>query len=198
MLIKPPHYFQSQLELYFYPEITSRQKDYRSQLRDRLANRLSQLNESPLHKSIQDLTQLPNHPGYQMSLSHSPLASGFALIKEDKIRVGFDIESIDRITEPVIRRLSSKSETQQAIDWKHIFPAKEAAWKALNKPFQLPHLTAVNTKAWEAIEPNWYKFQIEISEELVDGLGGLYVNSDTYICFFISSSTFVLNDRKKK
>lgn len=65
------------------------------------------------------------------SISHTLTWGGFALSEK---AVGFDMEVSDRVTERVVRRISSDVEMEQAqvlgLSFARLWCAKESAWKA--------------------------------------------------------------------
>ena len=188
--ITVPDTIHSQIEIYLLRELTSQQKDHRIQLRQRLADFLSK-NIAENHKQdLLDLNQLPKVPGYSISLSHCPVGSGFTIYKGDQYSLGFDMEQRSRIRQPVIERISGSEERRNCPDPSLLFCAKEASWKAVNR-FGIQTIAEIETHSWKPVDSNWTEFQIGTPGKLIDGFGAVHLYSDTYLSFFITSSTFV-------
>ncbi|MEM7646002.1 MAG: hypothetical protein AAF203_03745, partial [Pseudomonadota bacterium] len=157
--------------LYFFNDLKSTQANHRKELRQQLQTIIQRREPSINFDGLSDLSKRPVLPGYSMSLSHCPLGSGFCLFPDDQVQVGFDLEQKSRLNPKLIERVSTQIERNQSINPLFLFTAKEAAWKAVNKPLSLLTISDVHTTSWRLIEPNWYTYQIERDGQLVDGLG---------------------------
>lgn len=120
-----------------------------SQHRQLIRTRLSEI-------SGMDLTEpsrRPHAPGLEISISHCPLAGGFALC-DSQNTIGFDLEEAIRLQDSVVKRVSQVEEFAQAPSPAHLWVAKEAAFKSL-APHQQPSvLSKIAVRDWLSIDPN--------------------------------------------
>lgn len=180
---------QKDLSIFFIPEITSEQEDHRLSLRKLLLDEISKQTKVNIEQ-ILNLEQLPKVRDFTISLSHSKAGSSFCFAKS-KNPIGIDIESIDRIGPKLIKRIASQEEITQCPQPKMLFGAKEAAWKALNKPLQIATIPQVVTHQWKNISKDWYQFNVQTSDSKRDGFGFVHEFSGIYLSFYWSSSTFI-------
>lgn len=81
--------------------------------------------------AVLDLTKIPRPKLARVSISHCPLAGGFALSRSAKA-LGLDLEDPLRVRDEVISRISAREEIERAPARKLLWVAKEAAFKALS------------------------------------------------------------------
>lgn len=172
-------------EVSFFPEIqsaktlspqsqragTASKNECRLLLRQQLLQHLSQSGETQLDPSIQDLDQLPQQQGWSLSLSHCPQGSAFVALAKPNFQVGIDVESIERLSQPIIDRIAKPHELNACPKPLHLFSAKESAWKALNQNYQLATLSHLETVNWTPLAKGWLSFKIQISDQVLDGQG---------------------------
>ena len=74
----------------------------------------------------------PVFPLASISISYSYHLGGFIIVFDKKADIGFDIELKNRITDPVVQRISSQSEFNQSPHPALLWVAKEAGVKSLS------------------------------------------------------------------
>ncbi len=78
---------------------------------------------------LPDLNQIPTASDGYFSISHNQQIGGFSYSKHQH---GFDVETINRISNSIIQRTSSEPERASAPNTKFLWVAKESALKALS------------------------------------------------------------------
>lgn len=114
---------------------------------DRLAIRRSIA--SALGGDVLDLAKRPQVEGWFISVSHSGDVGGWVAARTP---IGFDVERIARLRPELIARVATPAEIAAAPEPKWLWPAKEAAFKAMNpQPATLPqiHVTSWNALGFE-------------------------------------------------
>lgn len=179
----------SNLKVFFTDKIHSLQNDHRTKLRKALSLEIKKENPQTDESSLLDLKTLPTTPGFNVNLSHCRKACLLGYCSDQYI-IGLDIECVERINPKIIKRFTHEQERQICPEIKMLFPAKEAAWKALNHKANIPTISHIETTNWTIIENNWYQFQVQLDGKLMDGNGFIQEFSDTYIAIFTTASTF--------
>ena len=86
------------------------------------------------------------------SISHAAGVGGYALLHRaphEQVQIGFDLELISRVTEPIARRVcQEESEFLQAPTPSALWCAKESAFKSLQGPHQPEVLPLVKISRW--------------------------------------------------
>jgi hypothetical protein len=100
----------------------------------------------------QKLDEQMAHGGFtHSSVSHCPLASGFALSHQ---RIGFDIEDQRRLHAVVIERVSTPEEVQAC-------PLLPGLWVAIESAFKAPLKVISELRIFDwKVEPQQLKFQV--------------------------------------
>jgi hypothetical protein len=140
------------LEIELRESWSSKTPEHRALIRQALHARLSGSSESAgesasLSASLLDLSLRPLHPRHSISIAHCPEAGGFA-VADGSTWVGFDIESVSRIQERAVARVSSAEELSQAPSPAHLWVAKEASFKALPANLQPKVISEIVVSSW--------------------------------------------------
>lgn len=103
---------------------------------DRLAIRRSIT--AALGGDVLDLSRRPHVDGWYVSVSHSGDVGGWVA---SRTPIGFDVERIARLRPELIARVATPDEIAAAPDPKWLWPAKEAAFKAMDpQPETMPQI----------------------------------------------------------
>ncbi|MGE0763527.1 MAG: hypothetical protein AB7N80_09645 [Bdellovibrionales bacterium] len=113
---------------------------------------------------FQDLKKPPQVTGFTVSISHCPLAGGFAVAFSDEGQLGFDLENAAQVTPEIALRVSSKQELEQAPSPACLWTAKEATFKSLLGPAQPLVLSAIHLHNWHVLERGVWLFSAEIQQ----------------------------------
>ena len=119
-----------QFDITLNPGWGSETENYRLKIREHLATVDSSLFTREQAIQLYDLNHRPQAKEGFVSISHCKSAGGFSY---SKLRHGFDVEEIRRISDPVILRTSSDAERAKTPHLKFLWVAKEAAYKALSQ-----------------------------------------------------------------
>lgn len=93
----------------------------------------------------------PYSPKFSVSISHSPVGGGFAVVPKP-FQVGLDIEDEARLTERIVDRVCLEGEMSDAPDWRHLFTAKEAVFKALWERDQPATISQIRICDWAPLK----------------------------------------------
>ncbi len=195
--IELPEALGSKYKLWFLPEIHSNLTDHRSLLRKQAVTLLR-----PFGISKKDETNLLNLDSPPLitkgavSLSHSPEGS-VVFYSESSKNIGVDIEIKTRISESVLKRVSSKEEFSNHPPSFDLFTSKEACWKALNDKYDLPTLSHIETFNWDTQNVSWWNFSAKSSGQNFAGIGYSRSFQQFFLSFFILDSTFVRKHRQR-
>ena len=165
--------------------ITSQIKDHRRLLRKSLMEELKLRGQTGPTQAILDLESLPVSKGYSISLSHSPGGSAIALAR-GQAGLGIDIEVKSRLDLKIINRLATQKEIDQSLDPRHLFSAKEAAWKALFSNLPSVTVSQIEISQWSQVGSDWFGFNVLTNGKKVSGEGFLWEDSSIYLALFIS------------
>lgn len=195
--IELPENLASNFNLWFLPEIHSNLKNHRPLLRTEALKLLTPFGlDSGEKKNLKNLDSPPTLYGRSLSLSHSPEGSVIFYSKKN-VNIGVDIEIKKRISEPVLQRISFEDELKNKPANFDLFTSKEACWKALNKEYDLPTLSHIETHSWESLDVSWWHFSAKSSGQQFDGLGFSRSFQQFFLSFFILDSTFVRKHRQR-
>ena len=182
----------SKIEILLSKHLNSKSLNYRSRIRQVLLNHLSKKKPSLLNDiSLLNLDHPPICPEYTISISHNRSASGFAL-GPSSVNVGFDLEEIARISEPLIKRISSKEEIAQTPHPKSLFSAKEATWKACSSAHLIPTISNIQTSNWKELKNQWFEFQAHYNDKILPGKGYTIEFDQLILAIFIGPAPLKL------
>ncbi len=150
-LISTCHQIDPSLQLHTSVNWSARQPGHRRRLRA-AANRALDLSEN-----IEDLNKIPRPKTYSLSLSHTLGMGGWASVCRPT-RVGFDIESLKRISLSVVQRIASRSELEECPQGFLLWSAKESFFKALEHT-QPQVLSEVRVGHWRDLRHGLYSFR---------------------------------------
>ncbi len=162
-------------------KFNSQEKNYRIAIR----NKIIELNSAELTSedifNLQNLNVPPRLNKKFVSISHCQSLGGFVTSSQP---VGFDIEEIARIKPEVIQRTSQEVEIKSAPQLYYLWPAKEAAFKALSlyrkeKPTVASDLRIQNWKQIQSNFGSFYSFDVFHSENLSLKQGHGYIFHDS-------------------
>jgi phosphopantetheinyl transferase (holo-ACP synthase) len=117
-----------------------------------------------------DLNTIPQSDKLGVSISHSQSIGGF-ILSSIHLKIGLDLEFIDRIQPEVIKRISSPSEIKQAPDIYRLWTAKEASFKSFY-PNGPEVLSKVHIQNWQQLDSNTYTFEFKDPELTTQNLKG--------------------------
>ena len=183
-----------EINLILSDKLSSQEKNYRLAIR----NKIIELHASEFSSedifNLQNLSAPPRLNKKFVSISHCQSLGGFVTSSQP---VGFDIEEITRIKPEVIQRISQDVEIKSAPQLFYLWPAKEAAFKALslhrksNSQEKPTVASDVRIQNWKEIKSNFgifYSFDGTHSENLSLKQGHGYIFHDST---HISSIFFV-------
>ena len=176
-------------KVYFSQHLTSKVKDYRQKIRTTLFDTIKSSEHFSSKDDLLDLTKLPSHPLFNISISHCPKASGFALIDKNSL-IGLDIEDVQRPNDKLIQRISSAREIKETPFPQRLLSAKESAWKAVHQRHSITTISQIETLSWKQATQNWSSYKISFNGQSLNGNGFISEQSGIYISFYISDSTF--------
>jgi phosphopantetheinyl transferase (holo-ACP synthase) len=140
------------------PEWSSRHEGHRLEVRQEVMRAL-QLRGWSLPNHLLEPGSLPSAGDPPMSVSHCPLAGGFALTAPARnVSLGFDLEAIERVTAPIVSRISEPKELAIAPDLASLWVAKEASYKALPRSIQPLVTSQIEIGGWLTLGQNFYRF----------------------------------------
>lgn len=155
--------------LHSFTTIGSTTPNYRLTLRAKIADALKAANLAEA-ENVTHLEARLTHPTLDISLSHTEDASVFGWIAKPH-KIGVDIECTDRLTTPLIERISTENERLGCPDIRFLWPAKEAAFKALSPMCKV--ISEIETHSWKKINDSEYMFftRLTHSDQTIDGTG---------------------------
>lgn len=169
------------LKIYFSETVHSDLQDYRLIIRNEVSRTLKSLGFLP--EDTLNLQAVPRHSKVSISISHCPAGSLFA-IQTKSLPIGVDIESIRRIRRKVIERVSSPLEVEQCPNWRLLFTAKEAAWKANPNQQTAPTISHIETSYWKPLNENSYLYQAKEKRGVNKGQGFSIERNDFFASIY--------------
>lgn len=170
-----------EISLMLIDKFNSQEKNYRLAIRNKIIElHISELSSEDIF-NLQNLSAPPQLNEKFVSISHCQSLGGFIMSSQP---VGFDIEEITRIKPDVIQRISQDVEIKSAPQLFYLWPAKEAAFKALSLHRKDKPTVASNLRiqSWKEIKSNFgsfYSFDGYHSENLNLKQGHGYVFHDS-------------------
>jgi len=110
-----------------------------------------------------DLHQIPNSNKLGVSISHTQMYGGF-ILSSKYLKIGLDLEFVDRIRPEIVQRVSTKNEVLMAPDAYRLWTAKEASFKA-HYPKNPEVLSKIQIENWQQLDSGIYTFEF-MSPEL--------------------------------
>lgn len=154
--------------------------EFRQLLRDSLASKLAMLAPSKDPSSVRELSHLPEHPLFEISISHCRAMGGYVLVPKPHC-VGFDIEEIARVKETVAERVTNAKDTK-APSAAHAWAAKEAIYKCLNSSHQPEVIADIAVHSWTLSKPEIFTFRAARVDSFPDPKGyGVAFKADQLI-----------------
>lgn len=170
--------------LYFevLEHLGSNEDNHRIQLRQAVATALKTQQLSP-PTGLSDLSSPLQHDSFHLSLTHTADISAFAWVPKPG-KIGIDIEILERIQPPVIRRVSSPIEIQSAPDMRFLWPAKEAVFKAHSHQLQV--VGDIYIDNWKQLSEQMWQFSARRShtDQILDGSGIVCLTLRHILSFF--------------
>ena len=130
------------------------------------------------------LEHLPTHIQLSISLSHTMTSALIGWIKKP-YKIGVDIELMDRISMPIIQRVSTTQEIHASSDPRSLWCAKESVFKALHPQVQV--LSDISIFDWKTIDTSTWSFRARKaqSDKIIDGEGLIRFEVKQILSFFI-------------
>ena len=130
---------------------------------------------------LSDLNVIPTAAQGFFSISHCPALGGFSYAN---FKHGFDMESVDRISKPIIQRTCAEDEITGAPNAKFLWVAKEAAIKALSVKKNDFLISDFQTENWKShFETEFFSYRITSKKTLDLSLNKGFVFSEKDILF---------------
>lgn len=159
-------------ELFLDSKWGSKNPHYRLELRQTIQTWIHQkqiaqnlLDYDQKIKNLLDLNLVPQlSPLGSVSVSHTLKLGGFLGLCNLQLTtkhpaLGFDIEELDRIKEDTVKRVCSAQELIDAPEFKYLWGAKEALFKASNNETpssnSIKLLSEIQLSNWTKISKNW-------------------------------------------
>jgi 4'-phosphopantetheinyl transferase EntD len=168
------------IHLYFLKNLGSAtHPDCRMLVRQKLFELLSAEGHIP-SPSLLALDHRPQHDTLNISLSHGHHHSLIGWTPT-KLKIGVDIESLDRLTSKIVERVSTAEELASAPDPQYIWSAKEAAFKACYPRHNV--VSFVEVVDWTLAKKNHWTFAVGPKNHS-EGYGELCLIERHSIAFF--------------
>ncbi len=147
----------SSLEIDMSAQWGSLHADHRSDMRRFIAQKYGFSETPETLEKILDLKQVPQLKEGFVSISHSPR---LGVIGFSNSHIGVDLESLDRIQERVVARVSHAREIEAAPSHASLWVAKEAAFKSLPRAFQPPLMSQIELGKWNSLTSQSETFEL--------------------------------------
>lgn len=171
------------LAFYLSEEFASTTLNYRENIRSELGSTHSFRFSRQQLANLNDLQTLPEASDGFFSISHCPLLGGFSF---SNFKHGFDLESVDRISKPIILRTCTSDEVYEAPNPKYLWVAKESAVKAMSTRRNEFVVTDFQTENWKShFETEVFSYRINSLKTLDFGINKGFVFSEKDILFGI-------------
>lgn len=153
----------SNLYLKVSPDWNSSIENHRLLLRKSLALELTQNGYSGSDlQEVLNLNKIPKLLNGSASISHCPLAGGWALSLGHEKQIGFDLEVASKISSAVVVRMGSEAELELAPGPAQLWAGKEATFKSLLGPTQPVVLSQIRITNWRTESSNLWQFTAQI------------------------------------
>lgn len=175
------------LDLNIYSEFSSQQNNHRALIREHIVKNYDANLSAQEKINIQNLDLLPQSEKLFFSISHNQNAGGYTA---SSLEHGFDIELSSRISEKIVTRVSTTAEVNEAPDYKFLWCAKEAAYKALDFTKSDANLIVSDFEIYDWASQNktglWcYRVRSDKTLELKRNTGFLFVvNEQIFSIYF--------------
>lgn len=156
--------------------------NYRSAMRQELINQLGSVLTINDLKNISNLNQIPQLENHFLSISHCPCYGGAVLSSAE---VGFDVESIERLTFKLVSRVSTEQELSLAPEFTFLWCCKEAVFKALQPAVTL--ISDIEIINWESHSETglWtYRAQSKKALDLSNNLGFIFKKNNLLVSIY--------------
>jgi hypothetical protein len=127
-------------------------RNHRSHIRSNLCDSLAAAGESDLQQWL-DLKNRPMPKAHNVSISHCPVAGGFAQIPKPH-KVGLDLEDLSRDITSVVSRISTADELKVAPSAAALWVAKESVLKAIG----LTLVSEARVNSWKTLGNSSWTF----------------------------------------
>lgn len=177
----PPRF--ASLHLFDVANLGSATNDHRLLVRQLLTASLrSRQLEAP--EDLLDVSNACAHPSLNISISHTTDASLFGWVNSPS-RLGVDVEERSRLKVRTVTRVCSKDELSLAPDPLLLWPAKEAAFKAVSPLATV--LSHIEIHSWAPLDKERWSFQARTAQkgEVLDGYGEVRITSRHLLSFFL-------------
>ena len=172
--------------------------DHRLQIRRALAQYLADVDVAHPQISLEfpiwasSLETLPASPHHFISISHGYRLGGYALCDKSTAGsglgsgLGFDLETLSRITPAIVERVSHPLEQDTAPDPRFLWSAKEACFKASLGPQQPVAITEIRTENWISVSEYFHTFNAStLRHNLGRGILSSHPRNDEVFAFFL-------------
>lgn len=154
---------------------------------NRIRQQISQWTEqnfrlTKLQTPILDLNSIPQITPGDLSISHCPQSSGFCVSVDANVKIGFDIEVIERVTKQTAQRVSRATELSSAPGAAHLWSAKEASFKRFAKASEIKLISEVQVSKWKAHGTGVWSFQGSWSS--ASNMSGAGVSFELSTCIY--------------
>ena len=170
------------LALHTDSQFSSEQNNHRALIRKNIINNYNSYLSVQEKKNIQNLDLLPRSENLFFSVSHNQNSGGFTA---SSFKHGFDIELGKRISEKIVTRVSTATEVNSSPDYKFLWCAKEAAYKALENS----HLIISDFEISDWVSQNktglWcYRVRSEKTLDLKRNIGFLFALNEQILSIY--------------
>jgi hypothetical protein len=151
------------LKLCLSTEWAAEKPNYRVKIREHMADVNTQHFSRLQWAQLYDLNQRPRGLNCFVSISHCHSIGGYSI---STFPHGFDIEDLNRISDPIIIRTSTDEERSRTPHIKLLWSAKEAAFKALSEAANL-NITDLICQDWQSTaNPNIWSYGIRTGKSV--------------------------------
>ena len=159
----------------------STETNHRSEIRNCMAKDFSAHFSRLQLAQLNDLTWRPEASDGSLSISHCQALGGFAY---SKLRVGFDVEEISRISHKILKRTSGEAEIAECPVPEFLWVAKESGFKALSAGTGDLVISDLVCTDWQShIENQVFSFRLKSEKTLDFGLNKGFIFSEG-VCLF--------------
>lgn len=145
------------------PNWSSQNSDFRKKIRTDLINELKTNFNLIEFENLEDTNQIPKLKSWSISISHSKSFGAYIAIQidEHKCSIGIDFEDVNRIKMDILERVSNTEEIELYKNQKELWPAKEAAFKALAKQHSNLRLLSDLKVVFNDLESDQVSFKVQ-------------------------------------